>query len=66
MFRHLDKYIIADDVTLEDVTEPLACVAVEGPLAAALVNAAGGLTPEATYAHALWGEAIVQRASATG
>jgi folate-binding protein YgfZ len=30
---HLDRYIIADDVTLEDVTEQWSTIAVEGPLA---------------------------------
>ena len=28
---HLDKYIIADDVTLEDESEPWAAIGVEGP-----------------------------------
>lgn len=31
VYEHLDKFIIADDVTLEDVTEQLATIAVEGP-----------------------------------
>ena len=29
--EHLEKYIIMDDVTLEDVTDSMAAVAVEGP-----------------------------------
>src|SRR5229473_1485335 len=29
--EHLDRYIIADDVTLEDATSSLATVALEGP-----------------------------------
>lgn len=33
LFGHLDRYIIADDVTLEDLTEATAEIAVEGPLA---------------------------------
>lgn len=33
LFEHLDRYIIADDVTLEDVTDQTAEIAVEGPLA---------------------------------
>ncbi len=36
VFAHLDRYIIADDVTLEDVTEATAELAVAGPSAAAL------------------------------
>lgn len=31
VFEHLDRFIIADDVTLEDVTEETAEIAVEGP-----------------------------------
>lgn len=36
LFQHLDKYIIADDVTLEDAREDTAAIGVEGPQAAAL------------------------------
>ena len=34
LFEHLDRYIIADDVSLEDQTERVATIAVEGPDAA--------------------------------
>ena len=69
VFRHLDKYIIADDVTLEDVTELLACVAVEGPHAAAVLAAIGAPAPHAEhaeYVHASWNGATIERASETG
>jgi aminomethyltransferase len=66
VFRHMDKYIIADDVTLEDVTASLACLAVEGPHAAAVLAVLGAPAPDAAYAHAAWNGAIVQRASETG
>ncbi len=66
VFRHLDKYIIADDVALEDATESMASVAVEGPHAAALLAAAGAPLPDAEYAHAPWNGAIVARVSETG
>ena len=33
LLAHLDKYIIADDVTLEDVTGKLSAIALEGPAA---------------------------------
>lgn len=66
VFRHLDKYIIADDVTLEDVTEPLACLAIEGPNAAAVLASIGAPTPEREYAHHQWNGAIVERATSTG
>ena len=35
LLAHLDKFIIADDVSLEDVTADLAVIAVEGPAAQA-------------------------------
>ena len=66
VFHHLDKYIIADDVALEDVTESMASVAVEGPHAAAMLAAVGAPAPDADYAHAQWDGAIVQRVSETG
>lgn len=36
---HLDKYIIADDVTVEDITDTTTCFAVEGPAAQELLPA---------------------------
>src|SRR5580704_15930111 len=36
VLAHLDKYIIADDVAVEDVTQSVACLGVEGPLSAAV------------------------------
>lgn len=35
VLEHLDKFIIADDVTLEEVTEQYAIIGIEGPQAAA-------------------------------
>ncbi|MDX1649097.1 MAG: glycine cleavage T C-terminal barrel domain-containing protein [Myxococcota bacterium] len=45
---HLDRYIIADDVTLRDASEEIARLAVEGPRAAEAVSDAldGGAGPE--------------------
>src|SRR5580693_9479955 len=58
VFSHLDKYIIADDIALEDVTGLLACVGVEGPTAARVLTAIGVPTPDAEYAHVPSGGAI--------
>jgi tRNA-modifying protein YgfZ len=66
VFQHLDKYIIADDVALEDVTGSLACVAVEGPRAAAALAAIGAPAPETEYEHAAWNGATVEHVSETG
>lgn len=61
LHEHLDKYIIADDVALEDVTESTVEIAVEGRAAAAPVPLA-----DAQYSHASSGGRIYVRASATG
>ena len=41
LLRHIDKYIIADDVALEDASDRLAVIAIEGPEAAAWNRVAG-------------------------
>src|SRR5580658_2910294 len=38
LYQHLDRFIIADDVTLEDVTDATATIAIEGPEAACLLE----------------------------
>ncbi len=66
VYEHLDKYIIADDVTLEDRSEALEVWAVEGPGAAAALLAMGAPAPGEPCAHAPWEEAVLARISATG
>lgn len=66
LFEHLDRYIIADDVTLEDVTDRMATIAIEGPEAAAALENSGAPVPETPYSFAPWGECIVARLSSTG
>ena len=66
MFHHIDHYIIADDVTLEDATDSLALIAVEGPRAADALAGLGAPLPEAEYGHAVWGGRTVARVSWTG
>ncbi|MDQ2944732.1 MAG: folate-binding protein [Acidobacteriota bacterium] len=61
LYQHLDKFIIADDVTLEDVTEATVTIALEGEL-----RAAGAPVPEEPYANAEWGRWLVARLSYTG
>ena len=48
IFNELDKYIIADDVELSDVTEEIGAVAVHGPKASALVQSALNMSDLAT------------------
>lgn len=66
VYEHLDKYIIADDVTLEDCTEAMEVWAMEGPGAAGLLERLGGPTPAEPFSHVPWEEAAVARISATG
>ncbi len=65
LFQHLDKYIIADDVTLEDARQDTAVIAVEGPRAAEMLAAAGAPLPEPAH-HAAWNGATVARLNVTG
>jgi len=66
IYQHLDHYIIADDVTLDDVTAETATIAVEGPKSQVVLQAAGAPTPGADYSTAEWGTRLVARISATG
>jgi folate-binding protein YgfZ len=66
IYQHLDHFIIADDVTLEDVTPDLATIAVEGPKAAEVLQAAGAPIPEPDYSTVEWGSRVVARLNATG
>jgi folate-binding protein YgfZ len=66
LFQHLDQFIIADDVTLEDVTDSLATIAIEGPEAAAALERLGAPTPHSDQSWQAWNDRIVLRASPTG
>jgi len=66
LMAHLEKYIIADDVTLEDTTAGVATIGVEGPRASELLTALGAPLPEAAYSHRAWRDRIVARVDATG
>ncbi|MCC7176667.1 MAG: folate-binding protein YgfZ [Bryobacterales bacterium] len=58
---HLDRYIIADDVTLEDRTASFTTLAVEGPTAAGLLESLGAPAPVLPFSHAPWGARTVAR-----
>jgi len=64
LYQHLDRFIIADDVTLENL--PLATIAVEGPKSAEALERAGAPIPETEYASAEWGDRLVARLNSTG
>ena len=54
VYEHLDRFIIADDVTLEDVTEATFAFGLEGPRALELAGAAGMTAPHAACSHTEW------------
>ncbi len=62
VMEHIDKYIIADDVALEDVTAATVSFGIEGP------DAYAGFVPvpEAPLAHLTHHGMLVVRASSTG
>ena len=66
VFQHLDKFIIADDVLIEDRTLGTATLAIEGPQAAAILAHIGAPVPEAAWASAPWDQGLVARLNYTG
>jgi len=67
LLEHLDKFIIADDVTLEDLTPALATIAVEGPKSSDVLTAARAPALGVCYGtNVEWGSALVARLSVTG
>ena len=63
LMEHLDRFIIADDVTLEDVTSSTACLAVEGPQAEAKLRELGAPIPENPDCSEEWGPRLIYKIS---
>lgn len=66
LLQHIDKYIIADDAYVEDVTPNLKSLAIDGPDAPALLEKLGAPVPAENYANADWGSRLVVRTDFTG
>lgn len=66
LMEHLDKYIIADDVTLEDITGSTFAVAIEGPHAIDLLLQSGFPVPDKPLTHQPAGPLTIVRATSTG
>ncbi len=66
LYEHLDKYIIVDDVALEDVTGSTAALGIEGPAAAQILASLNAPVPEAPYAYSEWEGRLVAHLSSTG
>src|SRR5260370_3860024 len=66
LFEHIDRYIIADDVTLEDSTGRMATVAIEGPEAEMVLEKLSAPVPAPDYGTPTWVERIGARVKSTG
>jgi folate-binding protein YgfZ len=66
VYEHLDRFIIADDATLEDVTDSTFCLALEGTSAAAIATQLGLQAPVQPFAHQTHGSITGAAISATG
>ncbi len=63
---HLDRYIIADDVALEDVTAELATIGLEGSRASEVLALLGVPAPADSHETLTWGNLLVARLSLSG
>ncbi len=66
LYEHLDRYIIADDVTLEDASDLLTAVSLEGPASAEVLEAIGAPRPASECGVAEWDGVIVANLNTTG
>jgi tRNA-modifying protein YgfZ len=66
VYEHLDRYIIADDVTLEDITEQTFCFGLEGPRAGETAAHCGLSAPHHRFSHVRLIDFDVAAISATG
>jgi tRNA-modifying protein YgfZ len=64
--EHLDKFIIADDVTVCDFTECAAVINIEGPAAETVMNEMGAPAAHLPYTIAEWEHGTIARISYTG
>jgi len=66
IYEHLGRYIIADDATLEDVTEQTFSFGLEGPKAGEAAARCGISAPHHRFSHVRSGDLSVAAISATG
>jgi tRNA-modifying protein YgfZ len=66
VLQHLDKYIIADDVTLEDQTANWKAVGIEGPGSADALQALGIAAPAEDFHVISWDDGFTARTASTG
>ncbi len=61
IFEHLDKFIIADDVTLENIQPSSVCIEIQGPQAEGHLRSLGVLPPENDYDSVDWAGGLLYR-----
>ncbi len=66
IYDHLDRFIIADDATLEDITDDTFCLGIEGPNAPDTSREAGFPVPNERYSHLDWAGMTIAAISSTG
>lgn len=65
LWGHLDRYIIADDVTLEDETATWAAIGIEGPASLESAMGLGISVPDTPYGVRQWGDGFVAHAASS-
>src|SRR5437868_11652130 len=66
VYEHLDKFIIADDAALEDLTPTIGTIALEGPQSREILESIGASVPQELFGNAEWGTRLVARLSYAG
>lgn len=66
LMEHLDKYIIADDATLDNETDAWACIGIEGPKARDAASQLGIAVPEKQNGIINWQDGFVVHLASTG
>ncbi|MBV8845170.1 MAG: hypothetical protein JO307_20380 [Bryobacterales bacterium] len=66
LYEHIDRYIIADDVTIDDQTELIATLSLEGPSAARILSEFDAPLPDAPYAWTAWETRVIAKTDSTG
>ncbi len=66
LFEHLDRFIIADDVELQDETGQWSAIGLEGPESLACAGVLGIPLPAEEFGVAKWGNGFVARVASTG
>jgi aminomethyltransferase len=66
VMEHLDQFIIADDVTLEDITDEMATIAIGGPKNDDVVRQMGAPVSRAECGIVEWGDRLVACVSNIG